>query len=292
MMIFTKFIPLLIFLLLLGCGQVDKSKIANLNNGRIDIIGHAGSGFLYPMLPFNPLPPNSTQSFQKALENGADGLEIDIQMSKDSVLLLFHDGNLAALEGDEGCISSFNADELVGSAFDTGFFYNWFHNEKLISLDQFLLWTSQMNRRPLLHFDIKNFDDCLGSGSKERAHLFAEKLTQAIQKHDLSSSKIIIGSSDKNLLHKAKALNRGFAIYLDEGMDFDNGLKWVLANDMQGLMIGPKIADKEKIRKAHEAGVRVAIFGGRSRSSIIKIIEMQPDAIQVNNVAQLYSLLE
>lgn len=284
------FTAALIFLV--GCGRINKEGIENLNNGNIEVIGHAGSGFLYPILPFNSLPPNSKGSIEKALfENNADGVEVDIQMSSDSVLILFHDSDLSVMDDLSGCISSVESRNLIGKKYNTGPIYGLFHDEEIISFEALLSWFISLDQFPKLYLDVKNFDNCLKGDQHQRAVVMASKLHSIIVKFNLPLEQMVIGSSDRNLLMQLKKLNNDYSLMLDENVDFERGMEWVMQNQMQGLIIGARIADKQKIKAAHKNGLYVVVFGGRSRSSIIEIVQKYPDAIQVNNVKQLKALL-
>lgn len=59
----------------------------------------------------NGVPENSIPAFEKAAENGF-GIETDVQMSKDGVLVVFHDGTLKRMTGAEGKISDYTLEEL------------------------------------------------------------------------------------------------------------------------------------------------------------------------------------
>lgn len=55
---------------------------------------------------------NTIESFERALEAGADYLETDLQVTKDGVVVLFHDSDLSRLVGSKQSISSLAFDEL------------------------------------------------------------------------------------------------------------------------------------------------------------------------------------
>ena len=55
--------------------------------GKLTVVGHRGAKFFYP--------ENTMLSFEKAIEMGVDGIETDIRMSQDGVLMLMHDPSLA-----------------------------------------------------------------------------------------------------------------------------------------------------------------------------------------------------
>lgn len=55
---------------------------------------------------------NTIESFELALESGADYLETDIQLTADAVPVLFHDSDLTRLLGKKASINSFGLSEL------------------------------------------------------------------------------------------------------------------------------------------------------------------------------------
>ncbi len=68
------------------------------------IIGHRGLR--------GHAPENTLRSFQMALASGADGVEMDVQISKDGVPVVFHDFTALRMCGHDRSISSMNLREL------------------------------------------------------------------------------------------------------------------------------------------------------------------------------------
>ena len=57
------------------------------------------------------IPENSLAAFQNALNAGLTS-ELDVQWSKDHVLMVFHDHNLERMTGQKGCINDYTANQL------------------------------------------------------------------------------------------------------------------------------------------------------------------------------------
>ncbi|MGZ9816324.1 glycerophosphodiester phosphodiesterase [Peribacillus simplex] len=92
-------------------------------------IGHRGaSGYC---------PENTMASYNKAIELGADFLEVDINLSKDDVLVVLHDPTLDRTTNGKGNIRDYTAAEL--KELDAG---SWYHscykNEKIPLLSEVL----------------------------------------------------------------------------------------------------------------------------------------------------------
>ncbi len=56
-------------------------------------------------------PENSMAAFQKAVEAGY-GIELDVQLTKDRVPVVFHDNTLKRVCGQPGCVSDYTFEEL------------------------------------------------------------------------------------------------------------------------------------------------------------------------------------
>lgn len=61
-------------------------------------------------------PENTMMAFYLGLYMGANGIETDVQKTKDGVLVLFHDDELARVTGQQGAIADYTYEELF--AFD------------------------------------------------------------------------------------------------------------------------------------------------------------------------------
>lgn len=57
-------------------------------------------------------PENTMLAFEKALEAGCDGIELDVQLSKDGVVMILHDESLKRTTGAGGYIWQYTKNEL------------------------------------------------------------------------------------------------------------------------------------------------------------------------------------
>jgi glycerophosphoryl diester phosphodiesterase len=69
-------------------------------------------------------PENTLPAFRLSLANGFNEVELDVQLSLDEVLVLYHDQTLELKTGREGSVGVYSAEELKG--FDIG---SWFDRE-------------------------------------------------------------------------------------------------------------------------------------------------------------------
>ncbi|MBQ7923517.1 MAG: MBL fold metallo-hydrolase [Clostridia bacterium] len=78
-------------------------------------------------------PENTFLAFYTGMYMGANGIETDVQMTKDGVLVLFHDDTITRLTGAEGRVSDYTLDELRQYTFETNG-----QTDKIVVLEDFL----------------------------------------------------------------------------------------------------------------------------------------------------------
>ena len=108
-------------------------------------------------------PENTLRSFFACLDMGADGIETDIQRTKDGVLVLHHDNTLARIPHVEGAICDYTYAELLNMDFGA-FKGERFTGERIVTLDTFL--THFAHRGLSLALEIKQYGieaDCLAA---------------------------------------------------------------------------------------------------------------------------------
>ena len=57
-------------------------------------------------------PENTILAFQKALEEGVDGIELDVQLTKDGELVIIHDESVDRTTDGKGLVVSYTLEEL------------------------------------------------------------------------------------------------------------------------------------------------------------------------------------
>jgi|SRR5688572_13335764 len=278
---------LLIISLFSGCTKNNENKNSTAGSKKIIIIGHAGSGFNYLFMPFNPYPPNSFQSLKNGLSNGAEGVEVDVQLTADHQLVLYHDNTLDEKTSLSGFVIDANSMDVLSTPYKCGFPYDLFHDEKIITFNQWIEYAIQLTEIPFLQIDLKT-----GSGLSEAVkdtllHLIAEELKNVNYPLDkviaISGEHAVVTKILKNYPHIKCAFQPG---------EFSKGLEWVVANGCKFIIIDQKYLAPGDVQSAHDKGIGVIALGGRAKSTFLKLIKMEPDYIQSNNVNLLHRLLQ
>lgn len=109
------------------------------------VLAHRGFSGVYP--------ENTMLAFEKALEAGAHGLELDVQLTQDGIPVVFHDEDLQRVTGVSGLLSQHSWQQLqeleVGSFFDPPF-----RGEQIPSLQEVLQLAK--DRDIFLNIELKN----------------------------------------------------------------------------------------------------------------------------------------
>ena len=98
-------------------------------------------------------PENTMAAFQTALEMGADGIELDVQLTKDGKVMVCHDHALERTSNGAGWLVDHTREEL--RALDFGSWFSpKFAGEKIPTLREVLQWAAPT--RLIINIEIKN----------------------------------------------------------------------------------------------------------------------------------------
>jgi glycerophosphoryl diester phosphodiesterase len=261
-------------------------------NPKLVVLGHAGSGFYTALSPFNFRPPSSWRGIRRALLRGADGVEIDIQMSRDSVIMLYHDQKMQDGSTGTGCISERTAAEITQAHYRGGFPYDLIQKERPITFDTLL---ARLNRRPsfpLIHLDLHEDDQCLPPGHQhDRTPLLVRQIARTLARNHVQLDKVLFITQEGPTVRLARAAMPGVRIGLEIASDeFAVGLKTAKIEKVHTVVLDADRVTPEQSAQAHAAGFKVVVFGGRSPKDLRRVLASQPDEIEVDNVKRLLQM--
>ena len=121
-------------------------------------------------------PENTRAAFDNALAHDVDGIELDVQLTRDGVIVLYHDGDLRKIASDRRRVSDHTYDEL--DRFDWGRWHGEeFNAEPLMTLEQVLKLYAPRTR---VMIEIKSFKhDRRGGRSAE----LTRRVIEALHRH-------------------------------------------------------------------------------------------------------------
>jgi len=260
----------LLLFTIVNCTKKEDYNVTNLNHNTVMVLGHRGMGehFQYP--------GNTIEAVLPVLQIGADGSELDIQITKDSVLVLFHNNELDGRTKCSGRIIDYNWDEIKNcrySALQT--------DVKLICVDELFSNIENLNEY-YFAFDCKLTVDNPYDISYRKTFLRAIKLIS--NKYRMSGNIFIEG--DLGFLQIAKELgltNKGFLI----GSSVDKAIE----NNFFG--IGASLnTSADTINYAHENGIYVMMWGAKTDLGNKQALKLNPDIIQTDKPIPLLMLLD
>jgi len=108
------------------------------------IVAHRGSSL--------QAPENTMAAFKKSLEQGADGIELDVQMTRDGELVVLHDETLERTTNGSGYLLQYTYSQVAG--LDAGsWFGEEFRNERIPRLSDVLKLVQ--GSRQILNIELK-----------------------------------------------------------------------------------------------------------------------------------------
>ncbi len=161
-------------------------KTGNRTLGRPLNIAHRGAS--------SAAPPNTLSAFEKALELGADGVELDIHLSADGLPVVIHDFTVDATTDGCGKVTDMTLAQLqeldAGSTFDPAF-----AGEPIPSLEQVF---ETVGDRLLLNVELKT--------TRLRDYGLERAVIAAIERHGLSGDRVLISSFNPFALRRIKRI--------------------------------------------------------------------------------------
>ena len=256
---------LLSMLLLAACGKERPSL-----SSTTAILGHGGMGIS------SDYPLNSLESILQCLEMGADGTEIDVQMSRDGELFAYHDKLMEESTDGEGAVHILDASELEQLRFNNAK-YGSFQVMKLLDMPKLL----QEYTGKFYSLDCKkNSPDPSGEYAMQYATAIAEVHAE-FEKYATA----VVELSDIKTILALQQINPSIPIYYlgpaEDALDITGDL------GLAGYIGAVTDVDQDLVAALREKDVAVSIFNANSRSRNRTAIELQPDFIQTDRLRDL-----
>lgn len=252
--------------------ETEIFSVVNLNRNNITILGHGGMGIS------STYPINTFESILSCLSLGTDGSEIDVQMTKDSVLVAFHDSDLSEKTNLSGSVSQYTFAELQSGYYDEMPYKSY----AIVSLEQLFANIDDLSTYKFT-FDCKLYN----ADARNDAYLpiFANAIVKIAQKYNIQR-KLMIESNDKNFLTILAAKNERFKLFIYP-QSFDEGLETATELGLYGITISNDDISAEQLQKAHNQGFRVAVWNVQTENENLDAIRKNPDFIQTDKVKYL-----
>ncbi|GEL67038.1 glycerophosphodiester phosphodiesterase [Marinilactibacillus psychrotolerans] len=140
-------------------------------------------------------PENTMIAFRKAYEVGADGIELDAQLTKDGTIVIFHDDTLERLTSDKGQLTEWTLDELKSLSINSKD-QEGLAEQKIPTLKEYFEWMQDKNLLTNIELKTVNGND-IG---------LEKKVLKMIEEYGLEKQ-IIISSFHKENMIRVKKFN-------------------------------------------------------------------------------------
>jgi glycerophosphoryl diester phosphodiesterase len=260
--------------LMVQCKKEEIPSDDNFLGSKVMILGHRGMGIGYKM------PGNTLEAIIPALAIGADGCEIDVQMTSDSVLVLFHDDELDVPTTCTGRIYESKWDEIQECKY-----YAIKNNIFINSLDTVFSHIPNLNDY-YFSFDCTKIEDEIQDFDG-----FLDQYLRAIDKiclkYNMSDHVFLEGSP--LVLNRAKELGLTNKLFLFGYMDA-GGIDNAVNSGYCGLSI---CADwmYTGADSAHEKGLYVMLWSPDNLSENEEALNLKVDIIQTDDPISILKLL-
>lgn len=235
------------------------------------IIAHAGTGSAFDH------PKNSREALLKAIAIGAHGIELDVQLTRDSVLVTYNYQDLGSLTPCSGLINSRSYAQLKGCAprIDGSTF-------TIERVDSLLLEAAQMNSEAEFMLDCKLF----ASGEWWP---YLETYTNALAQ--LNTHRVLKGNvmvecmvDDMLLLLQRKDDDIPLFLYAD---DPDRAMHRAIASRYEGIVLADRRISAAEVREARSLGLQVCLLNVGNFLDHHLALRKRPDLLQTDSPEQL-----
>lgn len=241
-------------------------RINNLNNNSISIFGHGGSGTKYRY------PINSLRSLNDVLDKAVTGTEMDVQLSQDGQLVLYHPQKLEDATNCKGTVRTKTWAQLNDCGYTPAFYTG---KEKLIRAVDFFEQRSNIAAH-LFVFDTKIPVEADTAYVSE----FATALTALIDKYKLQDN-CFIESYSVDFLKALYKKNKQLKLFIHANTLAD-ALRVAEQVPLYGITMDRLNISKAEIATAHSNNLRVALFNLETERENLEAIKMQPDYMQTD----------
>lgn len=216
-------------------------------------------------------PENTFLAFNTAIYMGANGIETDVQKTKDNVLVLFHDDTLERVTGEKGSISDYTFEQLQNFFVRKDNFV-----DKIVKLEDFLKY-----------FSFRNITFAIELKQKE----LEKDVIELIRKYHIENKTVVTSFNFENI-KKVKELAPDLRVgYLCKNVT-DDVLERLKEIEADEICPHSSEVNKENVFKWHQAGFNVRAWGVSDENSMKNVYDCHADGVTVNFPDKLVKYIE
>ena len=268
MIFFFLFLSLAGIYILISLSPVLYGSNSEKPNKTVILTGHRGAA--------GTAPENTLAAIKTGLKNKVDRIEIDVQQTKDGIVIVLHDESIDRTTNGKGMVKDMNYNEISQFYANKGF-EDKFPSEKIPTLEQVL---ETINKKAVLLIEIKE-------GYKLYPDI-ERNILKIIQKHN-AFEWCIIQSFNDYVLDTVHALNSDIKLhkllvgklpFLPVIYDVDFKFKRIKDYDfIEEFGIYTTFCTSSFIKKAHSSGKKVNVWTVREKKEYNQFINLGVDGI-------------
>ncbi len=232
------------------------------------IIAHRGAN--------KKAPQNTLPAFITAINEGTDGFETDVHLTKDGVPVICHNYTIDATSDGRGDITAYTLDEL--KKFDFGLYYSEeFRNTPLLTLDEFLEVTSESSCE-IINIELK----CPKDSNISR---LVEATFRSVKKYGCLD-RVIISSFSPEVLKTVKEIDARCKTAFLYPISHPSVCRLVLYPFFIVKKLGCEyihpaslVTNKKIVDIAHALDIKVNVWTVNEKKTIEKLLSMGVDGI-------------
>ncbi|MEI6123921.1 MAG: glycerophosphodiester phosphodiesterase family protein [Bacteroidota bacterium] len=241
---------------------------------KVMVLGHRGMGELYRM------PGNTYEAIYPVMGIGGDGAEVDVQMTRDSVLVLFHDDTMDGRTTCGGRVFEHDWSDIQQCKY-----YALENNIFVNSVDDVF------SHLPDLHnwyfsFDCGHVDNEVADTITYRAQ-FLRAIKRLCEKYNMSDRVFLEGN--KYLLLQAQQLGLTNKLFVYEGIT-SSTIDYAVANHFFGFTTSIEWL-YDNVELAHQKGLYVMLWSPNNDAQNKVALKQKIDIIQTDDPIDLLRLL-
>lgn len=221
-------------------------------------------------------PENTKIAFEKAIQLNANGIELDLQKTKDGKIVIFHDDTIDNKSNGNGKISDYTYQELLELDFGS-WFDSKYANEKIMLFEDFA--KEFLNKDLTYAIELKVLD-------------IEQEVLEIINKYKVYDN-IYITSFIYEALENVRKIDSNIRLswLIEERINKENIEKLLQIN---GSQICPKaeLVSKEEIKIANNNGLSVRLWGISNEEIMQKVYKLNIEGMTVNFPDKLIELLD
>ncbi len=220
-------------------------------------------------------PENTIKSYDLGIGMGANGIELDLQKTKDGKIVIFHDEKLDDKSNCKGKIKEYTYEELLKYDFGS-WFNNKYQNERIVLFEDFAKKYFEQKLTFAIELKESGFEqDVVNIINKYKKHnhyyitSFKYEALENIYKIDknIKKSWLIKGKINSEVIEKAKKI------------------------ELSQICPSAEIVDEEQIKLANNNGFGVRIWGVLNTDLMEKVYKYNIEGMTVNFPDKLHNLI-